>query len=128
MVCLERKRDHSVYWAMLSKTVIQLSVDEWGCPPSLLVAWPAAALETTGSVVGLMVTCMRVYAEGGLPHLLPPEPHLCAEPLPTPTPIGDSPIPVGIVVQSPVGSLLLFSGSWCVQDFLCLQDCRFCFP
>ena len=36
---------------------------------------------------------------GGLPHLLP-----------TPTPTGDSPIPISIIVQSPVGSLLLFSG------------------
>ena len=35
MVCLERKRNHSVYWAMVSKTIVQLSVDEWGCPPSV---------------------------------------------------------------------------------------------
>ena len=71
MVCLERKRDHSVYWAMLSKTVIQLSVDEWGCPPSLLVAWPAAALETTGSVVGLMVIAKRAPPGLLLPVPLP---------------------------------------------------------
>jgi len=28
--------------AVLSKTLIQLSVDGWGCAPSLLVVWPEA--------------------------------------------------------------------------------------
>ena len=26
-------------WAMLSKSLIQFSVDEWGCVPSLLFTW-----------------------------------------------------------------------------------------
>jgi len=34
-----------------------------------------------------------------------------------------------VLVQSSVGSLLLSSGSWFVQDFVCaLQDCSLCFP
>ena len=34
-----------------------------------------------------------------------------------------------LLVQSPVGSRLLSSGSWCTQDFVCaLQDWSLCFP
>ena len=29
-----------LWWAGLSKTLIQLSADGWGCSPSLLVVWP----------------------------------------------------------------------------------------
>ena len=29
-----------VFWAMLSKTLIQLSANRWDCTPSLLVVWP----------------------------------------------------------------------------------------
>ena len=32
-----------VSWAMLSKSLIQFSVDEWDCAPSLLVVYPEAA-------------------------------------------------------------------------------------
>ena len=33
------------------------------------------------------------------------------------------------LVQSPMGSLLLSSGSWCAQNFVCtLQDCSLCLP
>ena len=35
----------------------------------------------------------------------------------------------GVLVQSPVGSLLLSSGSWCVWSFVCaLPDWSLCFP
>ena len=35
----------------------------------------------------------------------------------------------GFHFHSPVGSLLLSSGSWCAQDFVCaLQDWTLCFP
>ena len=27
---------------LLNKALIQLSADEWGCPPSLVVFWPEA--------------------------------------------------------------------------------------
>ena len=47
--------------ALLSKTLIQLSADGWGCTSSLL-----------GSIIELMVTSKRVYAEGDLLGLLLP--------------------------------------------------------
>ena len=31
-----------LWWAVLSKTLIHLSADGWGCVPSLLVVWPEA--------------------------------------------------------------------------------------
>ena len=31
-----------LWWAELSKTLIRLTADAWGCVPSLLVVWPEA--------------------------------------------------------------------------------------
>ena len=76
-----------------------------------------------------MANSKRAYAKWGLPRLL----------LPVPPPLSwcpDNPhlhrVPstlVGVLVQSPVELLLLFSGSWCVQYFVCtLQDWSLWFP
>ena len=59
---------------LLSKALIQLSADGWGCAPSLLVVWS----EATQPLVGLMATSKRAYAKGDLPRLLlPVPPSLC---------------------------------------------------
>ena len=60
--------------ALLSKLLIQLFADEWGCTVSLLVVW----LEATqpwglqGSMVGLMLTSKRPYTDRDLPGPLLP--------------------------------------------------------
>ena len=54
-------------------------------------------------------------------------PHPCDETLPTHASIGGPPTLAGVVlVQSPIGSLLLFCGSWCMQNFICARS--LCFP
>ena len=57
---------------MLSKTLIQLSADGWGCTPSLLV-WPEVTQSWSllASIVGLLVTSKRTYAKTHLRLLLP---------------------------------------------------------
>jgi len=79
-----------------------------------------------------MGTSKRDFQEGlcrgGLPHLLPPAPHLCAEPLPTSTPTGDSSMPVGVSALSPVGSCSFPLGLGVCRSVCALQDCSFCFP
>ena len=85
-------------------------------------------LGSTGCMVGL--TSKRAYTMGDLLNLL----------LPVPPSLWWAPANPGlhrrtsntnkeILIQSPVGSLLLSSGSWCMQDFICaLQDWSLCFP
>ena len=105
------------------------------------MAWLIASLSYTspfattgqwsvkGSVLGLMVTPRRAYAKGDLSWLLlpvlqsqwwaPANPHLHRRPSSTSRGLG----------QYPVESLLLSSGFWCRQDFVCaLQDWSPCFP
>ena len=55
--------------------------------------------------------------------------HPCDKPIQTHVSI-ESPLTLaGSLVQSPVGSLLLSSGSWCMQTFVCaFQDWSVCFP
>ena len=48
--------------AMLSKSLIQLSADDWNCAPSLLVVCPEATQSwSLSSMVGLMATSKRTY-------------------------------------------------------------------
>ena len=68
-----------------------------------------------------MVTSKRVYIKGDLPRLLLPVPHPCGKPLPTHSSTGDLPTLAGILVQSPVESLLLSSESWCAQVLFVLS-------
>ena len=60
---------------------------------------------------------------GAFPDCCCQRPRPCGEPLPPHTSTGGPPtLPVDLV-QSPVGSLLLSPGSWCVQNFVCpFQD------
>ena len=52
--------------AVLSKTLIQLSTDEWGCVPSLLVVWHEVNQPWGLWVLGLMVTFKRTFSQGAL--------------------------------------------------------------
>ena len=110
--------------AVLSKTLIQLSADGWGCTPSLLV-WPEVTQSWSllASIVGLLVTSKRTYSKTHLGLLLP-------VPL---SPWGSTvnPYPqtlTGRSVSVSCGSLTLFLGSWCTQAFVCaLQEWSLCF-
>ena len=58
---------------MLSKSLIKISADEWGCASSLLVfGLRPPSPGVTGSMVGLKVTFRRTYANVCLPGLLLP--------------------------------------------------------
>ena len=95
--------------ALLSKALIQLSADGWGCTPSLEVVWP----ERPSPVYGLYGRVNGDLQEGfhqrapsqttatcvPVPVVSPADPHLNRKPF--------------IMVLSSVGSLFLFSRSWC---------------
>ena len=69
---------------------------------------------TIGSMVGLMVNSKRVYAKAAFQCPCP-----CGEPLPTHTSTGGPPTLAGGFDSVSLGSLLLSSGSWCTQNFVC---------
>ena len=102
--------------AMLSKSLIQFSVDECSCVPSLLLTWNQIMVE----VMKIMVTSFKRH-------------HACTATLSAPYPAGGhhQPMPPpetpgrsqASLSQSLVGSLLLSPGSWCTQGFVCaLQE------
>ena len=79
---------------------------------------------TTGSMVGLMVNSKRVYAKRAFQCPCP-----CGEPLPTHTSTGGPPTLAGGFDSVSLGSLLLSSGSWCTQNFVCAPYYwSLCFP
>ena len=98
--------------AMLSKSLIQISIDEWGCVPSLLF-----------ELRPNYVAGNEDNPSKGIATLSAPDPtagHCWPTPLPE-TP-GHSWASLGHSVGSlllTVGSLLLTCGSWCVQGFVC---------
>ena len=99
---------------MLSKSLIQFSIDGWGCVPSLLFDLRPNYGGGNGDNGDLLqkVPCTHCYTQC-------PQP--CSRPLLTHTSArGHSQTSLG---QSLVGSLLLFPGSWCAQGFICaLQE------
>ena len=52
--------------ALLSKALIQLSADGWGCARTLIAFWPEV-FRSIGSIVKLVATSIRVYAKADLP-------------------------------------------------------------
>ena len=103
---------------MLSKSLIQFSVDGWSCVPSLLFAWDQIVVE----VMKIIVTSFKIShvctatlsasnTAAGHHQLMPP--------LETP---GHSQTRLS---QSLVGSLLLPTGSWCIGFSLCLPRVYF---
>ena len=101
---------------MLSKSLTQFSVDGWGCVPSLLFDLRlnyAGSNENNGNLLqkGHARTAVLNAPSPAAGHRQPT--------LPPENP-GHSQASLS---QSLVGSLLLSSGSWCTQDFVCaLQE------
>ena len=110
---------------MLSKSLIQFSVDELGCVPSLLFDLRPKydrGNEDNGNLLQKS-QCMHCH-----PQCLQP----CSRPPPTQATARDSWAHTSLG-HSLVGSLLLSPGSWCAQGFVCvLQEsvfpvlCKFC--
>ena len=80
--------------------------------PGSCLAWGDPALRSAGSMVGLMANSKKVYARGTFQC-----PHHCGEPLLIHVPQETLQHYQVVLVQSPVGSLLLSSGSWSLQKF-----------
>ena len=100
--------------AILSKSLIQFSVDVWGCVPSLLFDLGQTMVE----VMKIMATSFK-RSQHALLHSLSPtlqqataDPCLCQRLLDTQASLG----------QSLVGSLLLSPGSWWAQGFVCASQ------
>ena len=91
--------------AMLSKSLIQFSVEGRGCVPSLLFDLSpnyGGGDEDNGDLLP-KVPCTHHYTECSQPRSRPPPTHAFT---------GDS---WASLSQSLVGSLLLFPGPWCTQ-------------
>ena len=97
---------------ILSKSLIQFSVDGWGCVPFLLS-------DLRPKMVEVMVTFKRSHACTAT--FSAPNPSAGHhQPMPLPETPGHSWASLG---QSLVGSLLLSPGSWCTQGSVCaLQE------
>ena len=106
---------------MLSKSLIQFSVDGWSCVPSLLSIWGQTMVE----VMKIMETSFK-RSHACTVTLSAPDPaagHCQPTSLPTHTFTGDSWGLTGSLGQSLVGSLLLSPGTCCAQGFVCaLQE------
>ena len=101
---------------MLSKSLIQFSVDGRGCIPSLLLDLHQTLVE----VMKIMVTSFKRShsCTAALSASNPAAGHCWSTPLPE-TPRHSQ----ACLGQFPVGSLLLSPGSWCAQGFICaLQE------
>ena len=97
---------------MLSKSLIQFSVDGWGCVPSLLFTWGQTMVE----VMKILVTSFKT-SHACTATVSGPSPaaghHRPMPPLDTPGHLQAS------LGQSLAGSLLLSPGSWCTRFCLC---------
>ena len=102
--------------AMLSKSLIQFSVNGWSCAPFLLFTWGQTMVEA----VKIMATSFK-RSDACTATLNDPNPaaghHRPTSPLETPEHSWAS------LGQPLVGSLLLSPGSWCTHVSFCvLQD------
>ena len=102
-------------WAMLSKSLIQFSVD-WSCVPSLLFTWGQTMME----VMKIMASSFK-RSHACIATLSAPNPAAGHhQPTPLLETLGQSWASLG---QPLVGSLLLSPGSWCTQGSVCaLQE------
>ena len=102
--------------AMFSKYLIQFSVDQWGCVPSLLFTWVPTMVE----IMKIMVTSFKSS-------------HACTAIVSVPNPAAGHHWPTPLLAspghsqeslgQSLVGSLIVPPGSWCTQGSVCaLQE------
>ena len=101
--------------AMLSKSLIQFSVEGCSCVPSLLFTWGKTMVE----VMKIMVTSLK-RSHACTATFSAPSPaaghHRPTPPPETPGHPQASPLP------SPVGSLLFSPGSWCTRFCCALQE------
>ena len=93
--------------SMLSKSLIQFSVDGWGCVPSLLFTWGQTLVE----VMKIMVTFKRSHACTAPLSVSQP----CSRTLLTHDSAGDTWTSWPNLGQSLLGSLLLSPESWFAQ-------------
>ena len=102
--------------AILSKSLIQFSLDGWGCIPSLLFIWDQTMVE----VMKIMVTSFK-WSHASTATLSAPNPAAGHHPpMPPPETPEHSWASLG---QSLVRSLLLSPGSLCTQGSVCaLQE------
>ena len=101
---------------MLSKSLIQFSVDGLGCVPSCCLTW----VQTTVEVMKIMVNSFKRSHACTAPPRAPNPATGHHWPTPPPETPEHSRASLG---QSLVGSLLLSPGSWCTQGFVCaLQE------
>ena len=104
---------------MLSKCLIQFSVDGWSCVPSLLFTWGQTMVEVEDNGDLLQKDqSMYCYSQCSQPCSRSPLTHASA---------GDSwTLPVESESVSALGSLLLSPASWCIQGSVCaLQESYF---
>ena len=98
--------------ALLSKSLIQFSVDGWSCVPSLLFTWGQTMVE----VMKIMVTSFK-RSHAYTATLSAPSPAAGHH---WPTPLLETPGHLQASLgQSLVGSLLLSPGSWCTRFCFC---------
>ena len=101
--------------AIISKSLIQFSVDDWGCVPSLL----STIVEVMKIMETSLIRSHAYTAKLSAPH--PAAGHLW------PTPLPDTPGHSQAGLSQPlVGSLLPSPGSWCTR--FCLCPLRVYFP
>ena len=101
---------------MLSKSLIQFSVDEWSCVPSLLFTWGHTMVE----VMKIMVISFE--RSQVCTATLTASNHTADHPS-THASTGDSWTLTASLGQSLMGSLFLSSRSWCTQGSVCaLQE------
>ena len=102
---------------MHSKSLIQFSVDGWGCVPSLLFTWGQAVLADNGYLLQT-VPCMHCYTQ---------RPQPCSRPPLANTSTGDSWTLTG--KSAPVSCGVTTPFSWVlVLTRFCLYLPRVCFP
>ena len=101
---------------MLSKSLIQFSVDGWSCVPSLLFD---LGPNSGGGNVIMVMSFIRTHC-----HTQCPRP--CSRPLSTHSSTGDSWTLMGKSGSVSCGALLLSPVSWCIQGSVCaLQESVF---
>ena len=102
--------------AMLSKPLIQFSVDGWRCRPSLISTWGQTMVE----IMKILTTYLkRPHASNAR---VPVFNHVAGLHQPTPSPARDSLHSWASPEQSPVVSLFLSPGSWCTKYCCALQE------
>ena len=110
---------------LVSKSLIQFSIDEWSCIPALLFDLRPNSSRGDEDNVFLQKDLCR--------HGCIQCPWHCSRPLSTHASPGDSWILTGKSGQSLVGTLFLYPGSFCAQSFICALQrsvsiilCKFC--